>query len=61
MVEQLKKHLAFELNAPALWNQDHFLLLQPIIESLLSDHAKYKNNWLVKKIDNMLAKDKTDP
>jgi hypothetical protein len=61
MVEQLKEHLAFELNAETLWNQDRFLLMQPIIESLLSDDAKYKNNWLVKKIDNMLAKDKTDP
>ncbi|CAN9429970.1 unnamed protein product [Alternaria alternata] len=61
MVEQLKEHLAFELNAMNLWNQDRFLLLQPFIQSHLDDHAKYKNNWLVKKINNMLAKDKNDP
>jgi hypothetical protein len=61
MVEQLKEHLAFELNADILWNQDRFLLMQPIIESILGDHDKYKNNWFIKKIDNMLAKDKTDP
>ena len=61
MLEQLKEHLAFEPNAVTLLNQDRLFLLQPIIESLLGDHAKYKNNWLVKRIDNMLAKDRTDP
>jgi hypothetical protein len=60
MLEQLKEHLAFEPNAVTLLNQDRLFLLQPIIESLLGDHAKYKNNWLVKRIDNMLAKDRTD-
>jgi hypothetical protein len=61
MVEQLKEHLAFELSAAILWNQDRFLFMQPVIESLLGDRAKNRNNWLVKKIDKMLAKDKTDP
>lgn len=42
MLEQLKEHLAFELNGVTLLNQDRLFLLQPIIESLLGDHAKYK-------------------
>ncbi len=61
MVEQLKQHLAFELNAEVLWNQDRFLLMQPIIDTFQQKHAEYKNNWLVKKTDSLIAKDKNDP
>lgn len=61
MVEQLKEHLAFELNAETLWNQDRFLMLQAFIDRLLKDRKTNKDHWLVKRIDESLAKDKSDP
>ncbi|KAI1326916.1 hypothetical protein F5Y16DRAFT_421482 [Xylariaceae sp. FL0255] len=61
MVEQLRPHLEFESGITYSWDQDRFMLMQPIVEDLLKD-KKFTNHWLVKKIDNLLAEEpKQDP
>ncbi|KAI0390447.1 hypothetical protein F5Y17DRAFT_461757 [Xylariaceae sp. FL0594] len=61
MVEQLRPHLAFEINVTNFWDQDRFLIMRPHVETLLSK-SEHKNHWLVKKIDKLLALEpKADP
>ncbi|KAK3316645.1 hypothetical protein B0H66DRAFT_300337 [Apodospora peruviana] len=60
MVEQLKEHLSFEINVTELAAVDRFLLLRPAVDELLT--AKKKDHWLVKRINDLMAKDtKPDP
>lgn len=60
IVEQLRPHLAFEINITGLWDQDRFLIMRPAVEQLLAKNVE--NHWLVKKINSLLASEpKTDP
>lgn len=60
MVEQLQRHLSFEINFAQLSNMDRFLLMRPVVDDLIS--TKNKNHWLMKKINKLIADDpKNDP
>lgn len=57
MIEQLKPHLSFEINATNLAITDRFLLMRPVVEGLIKTNKK--DHWLIKKINALMAKDKT--
>ena len=61
MIEQLQPHLTFEISTPQFVITDRYSLVRPVLDELFKDQRKYKEHWIIKKINALKDKEGTAP